>query len=49
MIAWSFNFTKAAEEKNAESLLVIRSKELAAKYLENWQFHAKNSEAYTGR
>lgn len=29
-IAGSFNFTKAAEGKNAESLLVIRSKELAA-------------------
>jgi phosphatidylserine/phosphatidylglycerophosphate/cardiolipin synthase-like enzyme len=28
-ITGSFNFTKATEEKNAENLLVLRSKELA--------------------
>ncbi|MCY2927499.1 MAG: phospholipase D family protein, partial [Planctomycetota bacterium] len=49
VITGSFNFTKGAEEKNAENLLVIRSKDLAAKYLENWQVHAKHSEAYAGR
>ena len=32
VITGSFNFTKAAEESNAENLLVIRSPELAAKY-----------------
>jgi len=31
VITGSFNFTKAAEENNAENLLVIRSPELAAK------------------
>ena len=35
VITGSFNFTKAAEEKNAENLLVIRDKVLAAKYTEN--------------
>jgi phosphatidylserine/phosphatidylglycerophosphate/cardiolipin synthase-like enzyme len=29
MIAGSFNFTKAAEENNAENLIVIRDKKLA--------------------
>jgi len=45
----SFNFTKAAEEKNAENLLVIRDKDLPAKYIENWKVHAEHSEAYLGR
>ncbi len=49
VITGSFNFTKAAEEKNAENLLVIRSPELAAKYIANWQKHADHSEAYEGR
>jgi phosphatidylserine/phosphatidylglycerophosphate/cardiolipin synthase-like enzyme len=44
VISGSFNFTKAAEERNAENLLVIRSKDLAAKYLENWQKHAGHAE-----
>jgi phosphatidylserine/phosphatidylglycerophosphate/cardiolipin synthase-like enzyme len=49
VITGSFNFTKAAEEKNAENLLIIRSKELAAHYLENWQKHREHSEPYQAR
>jgi phosphatidylserine/phosphatidylglycerophosphate/cardiolipin synthase-like enzyme len=49
VITGSFNFTKAAEEKNAENLLIIRSKELASYYLENWQRHRQHSEPYPGR
>jgi phosphatidylserine/phosphatidylglycerophosphate/cardiolipin synthase-like enzyme len=45
VITGSFNFTKAAEEKNAENLLIIRSKELAKPYLENWQRHRDHSVA----
>ena len=44
VITGSFNFTKAAEEKNAENLLIIRSKELAKPYTENWQRHREHSE-----
>ncbi len=43
VITGSFNFTKAAEERNAENLLVIRSKELAKLYLDNWQHHRDHS------
>ena len=43
VITGSFNFTKAAEEKNAENLLIIRSKELAKPYLDNWQYHRNHS------
>jgi len=48
VITGSFNFTKAAEEKNAENLLVIRDKALAEKYIENWKKHAEHSEVYVG-
>jgi phosphatidylserine/phosphatidylglycerophosphate/cardiolipin synthase-like enzyme len=45
VITGSFNFTKAAEEKNAENLLIVHSKELAKPYLENWQHHREHSAA----
>ena len=49
VITGSFNFTKSAEEKNAENLLVIHDKELAVRYVENWRVHEKHSEEYGGR
>jgi phosphatidylserine/phosphatidylglycerophosphate/cardiolipin synthase-like enzyme len=49
VITGSFNFTKSAEEENAENLLIIRNTELAAEYLANWNIHAKHSEPYTGK
>ncbi len=48
VITGSFNFTKAAEENNAESLLVIRNRELAEGYTKNWQEHERHSEVYVG-
>lgn len=47
VITGSFNFTKAAEEKNSENLLVIKSKDLARKYTDNWEHHKQHSEPYT--
>lgn len=35
--------------KNAENLLVIRDKNLAAKYVENLKVHWEHSEIYQGR
>jgi phosphatidylserine/phosphatidylglycerophosphate/cardiolipin synthase-like enzyme len=49
VITGSFNFTKAAEEKNAENLLIIKDKDLAGRYIENWKNHAGHSEVYKGR
>jgi phosphatidylserine/phosphatidylglycerophosphate/cardiolipin synthase-like enzyme len=49
VITGSFNFTKAAEEKNAENLLIIRSKELAGIYIGNWKKHREHSEPYEAR
>lgn len=45
----SFNFTRAAGEKNADNLLMIQNKDLAGRYAENWQKHARHSEVYAGK
>jgi phosphatidylserine/phosphatidylglycerophosphate/cardiolipin synthase-like enzyme len=49
VLTGSFNFTKGAEEKNAENLLVINDPELARKYLQNWKQHERHSEPYVAR
>jgi phosphatidylserine/phosphatidylglycerophosphate/cardiolipin synthase-like enzyme len=46
ILTGSFNFTKAAEERNAENLLVITDAALAAKYSANWHEHLKHSDTY---
>jgi phosphatidylserine/phosphatidylglycerophosphate/cardiolipin synthase-like enzyme len=46
VITGSFNFTKAAEEKNAENILIITSKDLAKIYIENWKNHFEHTEKY---
>jgi len=46
VITGSFNFTKGAEESNAENLLVIRSKELAKLYSVEWAEHKNHAEVY---
>jgi phosphatidylserine/phosphatidylglycerophosphate/cardiolipin synthase-like enzyme len=49
VITGSFNFTKAAQEENAENLLIIRDPALAAYYTQNWQAHAQHSQPYVDR
>ena len=49
ILTGSFNFTKNAEENNAENLLVIRSPELATKYAANWNAHLEHSEQYEAK
>jgi phosphatidylserine/phosphatidylglycerophosphate/cardiolipin synthase-like enzyme len=46
VITGSFNFTKAAEERNAENLLVVRDQALAARYGANWHQHKAHSQPY---
>ena len=46
LLTGSFNFTKAAEERNAENLLIIKDANLATIYLKNWENHKKHSERY---
>jgi phosphatidylserine/phosphatidylglycerophosphate/cardiolipin synthase-like enzyme len=45
VISGSFNFTRAAEERNAENLFIIRSEELARLYVRNWREHRIHSAA----
>lgn len=49
VITGSFDFTKAAEEKNAENLLMITSADMAKLYLENWMEHKEHSEPYQAK
>jgi phosphatidylserine/phosphatidylglycerophosphate/cardiolipin synthase-like enzyme len=49
VITGSFNFTKAAEEKNAENLLIIRNNKLAEIFIDNWNKHKNHSDIYLGR
>jgi phosphatidylserine/phosphatidylglycerophosphate/cardiolipin synthase-like enzyme len=50
VITGSFNFTKSAEEKNAENLLILKgNKSLVEKYIENFEMHKEHSEEYVGR
>jgi phosphatidylserine/phosphatidylglycerophosphate/cardiolipin synthase-like enzyme len=50
VITGSFNFTKSAEEGNAENLLIIsNSPDLAQIYTTNWKEHLGHSEQYYPR
>jgi phosphatidylserine/phosphatidylglycerophosphate/cardiolipin synthase-like enzyme len=46
VLTGSFNFTRAAEEHNAENLLVINDPVLAKQYVENWRAHEQHAEPY---
>ncbi len=47
LITGSFNFTKNAEEKNTENLLIIKDQpELVRKYTDNYLKHKEHSEEY---
>jgi phosphatidylserine/phosphatidylglycerophosphate/cardiolipin synthase-like enzyme len=48
VITGSFNFTRNAEERNAENLLIIPDKALAARYEENWRQHQAHSRPHGG-
>jgi phosphatidylserine/phosphatidylglycerophosphate/cardiolipin synthase-like enzyme len=49
VITGSFNCTKAAQEKNAEHLLIIHDPALATQYTRNWEAHRQHSQPYAGR
>jgi phosphatidylserine/phosphatidylglycerophosphate/cardiolipin synthase-like enzyme len=49
VLTGSFNFTKSAQGKNAENVLIIRDPALAAQYTQNWEAHRQHSQPYIGR
>lgn len=46
VITGSFNFTGSAQRRNAENVLIIRDRELAAKYARNWESRKHLSHSY---
>jgi hypothetical protein len=46
VVTGSFNFTKSAEQSNAENLLILHDPALAEKYTANWLAHARHCETY---
>jgi len=49
VITGSFPFTKAAEEQNAENLLIIRNRAVAETYIKNYVEHSRHSEPYEAK
>jgi len=49
IITGSYNFTKAAESKNAENLLLLDDPDLARSYIENWNRHRAGAEKFAMR
>ena len=49
MLTGRFNVTKAAQDRNAENLLIIRDPTLAMQYTKNWETHRGHSQPYVGR
>ena len=49
VLTGSFNFSKAAEESNAENFLVIHDAKLAMRYIANWHEHKRHSLPYAGK
>ena len=48
VITGSFNFTRAAQERNAENLVVITDSTLAERYARDWRDRASHSQNYDG-
>lgn len=46
LITGSFNFTKAAEDRNAENLVILESPEAVGLYMEDFRRHLGHSAAY---
>lgn len=44
VVTGSFNFTNAAEQRNAENFLILKSRDLASQYKNNWQSHWDHSQ-----
>jgi phosphatidylserine/phosphatidylglycerophosphate/cardiolipin synthase-like enzyme len=44
VITGSFNFTKAAEQNNAENLVLIHNSAIAEQYAQNWNAHAAHAQ-----
>lgn len=46
VVTGSFNFTKAANESNAENCLLITDKDISISYIDNWLKHKEHSKLF---
>jgi phospholipase D len=44
VITGSFNFTKSADTRNAENVIIVNDRHVASKYLQNWLSRKSNNE-----
>jgi phosphatidylserine/phosphatidylglycerophosphate/cardiolipin synthase-like enzyme len=49
VITGSFNFTGAAETRNSENVLILKSVEIAQRYGANWEVHRQHAEPFAGK
>ena len=47
VITGNYNFTKSAESRNAENIMIVRSSYAAKRYADNWKSHWDHSEKVT--
>ncbi len=47
ILTGSFNFSKAAEESNAENVLIVQDVDLSARFYANWWIHQTHSDLYS--
>lgn len=48
VLTGSFNFTRAAQDRNAENIVILKDRDLALRYADNWRSHAAHAVAYEG-
>jgi phosphatidylserine/phosphatidylglycerophosphate/cardiolipin synthase-like enzyme len=49
VLTGSFNLNSPGEERISDNLIVLHSKELAAKYIENWMKHHEHAKKYQAK
>jgi len=46
VVTGSFNFTKSADSRNAENVIIVNDKEIAKRYLQNWLSRKQKNEIH---
>lgn len=49
VVTGSFNFTKSAQERNAENVVILQDADVVKRYARNWDLHAQHSDPYQGK
>lgn len=49
VITGSFNFSRSAQERNAENVVVLAGEAIARRFADNWLDHARHADPYSTR